>query len=54
MGWEDSTLVLFVKKVGETENMVLCEICEKWWHAACAGLRQEEYNVVQESATKDE
>ena len=42
------------KKVGEKENGVQCEICEKWWHAACARLRQEEYNVVQESATKDE
>ena len=53
-GWEDSTLVLGVKKVGEIENGVQCEICDKLWHAACAGLRQEEYTVVQESATKDE
>ena len=47
VGWEDSTLVLCVKKVGEKENGVQCEIFEKWWHAACAGLSQEEYNVVQ-------
>ena len=42
------------EKVGEKENGVQCEICDKWWHAACAGLRQEEYTVVQESAIKDE
>ena len=39
-GWEDSTLVLCVKKVDEKENGVQCKICDKWWHAACAGLRQ--------------
>ena len=42
------------KKLGEKGNGVQCEICDKWWHAACARLRQEEYTVVQESATKDE
>ena len=42
------------KKLGEKENGVQCEICDKFWHAACAGLRQEEYNVVQESANKEE
>ena len=42
------------KKVGEKENGVQCAICEKWWQAACAGLRQEEYIVMQESATKEE
>ena len=31
-----------------------CEICDKCWHATCAGLRQAKYTVVQESATKDE
>ena len=30
------------------------KFCDKWWHAACAGLRQEEYTVEQESATKSE
>ena len=41
-------------KVGEKEHGVQCEICDKWWHAACAGLRQEKYTVVHKSATKDE
>ena len=34
--------------------MVQCEICDKWWHTACAGLRQDVYTVVQESGIKDE
>ena len=42
------------EKVGEKVNGVHCEIFEKCWHDACAGLRQEEYTVVQESATNDE
>ena len=42
------------ENVGEKKNGVQCEICVKWRHTACAGLRQEEYTVVQESATKNE
>ena len=42
------------ENVGDKENGVQCEICDKWWNTACAGLRQEKYTVVQESATNHE
>ena len=35
------------KKVGYDEPALCCDACNKWWHAHCAGLSDDQYNTLE-------
>ena len=34
------------KSVGEKEQGIQCELCEKWWHAGCVKIPDYVYKVI--------
>ena len=35
-----------LKKVGYTKPAIRCDTCDKWWHASCGGLSDDQYDAL--------